>query len=44
MSKVYEFEIFTLDTGTWDYEEIILNPKFTCFTDFDNFQRKKWKR
>jgi len=41
--KVYKFEIFTLETGTWDYEEIVLNPKYTPFTDVDDFQKRKIK-
>jgi len=40
LSKVYKFEIFTLDTGTWDYIDMALKTNHTCFTDFNDFYRK----
>lgn len=34
-SNIYKFQIFNIDSGSWWNEDVVLNPKFTCFSELD---------
>lgn len=34
-SNVYKFQIFNIEAGTWWTEDVVINPKYTCFSNVD---------
>lgn len=37
-SSIYKFQIFNIESGMWWAEDVVLNPKYTCFSDVDKKQ------
>lgn len=39
--RIYKFQIFTIETGTWDSIDMVLSDAHTCFIDLDKKRIKE---
>lgn len=34
-SNIYKFQVFNIESGAWWSEDVVLNPKYTYFSELD---------